>query len=867
MNSRSRHRIILPLLSVFAVTFAVASRAAEKDAAGIAFFESKVRPLLIKRCYECHSEEKGKRKGGLTLDVRAGWEAGGDSGPAIIPGKPEKSLLIEAIHHGDPDLAMPPKEKLSDSEIAVLEEWVKMGAPDPRDGEVKAATAKINVEEGRKFWAFSPIANPLPPTVRDAKWPVSDIDRFVLARLERERLHPVADADARTLIRRASFDLTGLPPSPEEVEMFVADSIRNPQSALAALVDRLLKSPRFGERWGRHWLDVARYAESTGVNWNIPYPLAWRYRDYVIAAFNADKPYDRFLQEQLAGDLLPAANDSQRNEQLIATGFLAIGLKDLQALTPKIYQMDIVDEQIDTTSRAVLGLSIACARCHDHKFDPIRTEDYYALAGVFTSTEPMAGVMRVRKKDLPGTRLQALAGRPDTMTEKQRDELIQATYDAVRSSLSLRDATQILDKAKEKQGDEAGVAKLEANVAELNAKQEAALARFEALNAQDHASLAGKAMAVRDAKPADCPVFIRGESDRPGTMVPRGVPAVLTRGTDAPFTIGRGQSGRLELARWLTSPSHPLTARVMANRIWLHLLGAGIVESVDDFGKTGQPPSHPELLDHLAQRFIANGWSVKQLIREIMLSRVYQLASAHDAAAQEIDPANRLLWRANRVRLDSEALRDALLHVGGGLELTPPAGSSVQATANEVVYYALKGQFNPVVLNRDNLRGPDEKRSSLILQGTMKEASNARGLLTRDYRFRSVYLPSIRGGITEVRAYFDGAAPEEVVGKRAVTTVPTQSLYLMNSPFVIECARRLSERVRAASSDEAARIRLAFQCALGRPPTSDELQKTSVFLTEYPALPGEGGVAVETNLTWIVFCQTLLASGEFRYRY
>jgi cytochrome c553 len=842
---------------MMAAAFALIASPVHAADAGTEFFESKVRPLLIKRCYECHSAET-KQKGGLVLDQRAGWEAGGDSGPALVPGDVEKSLLIEAVRHLDKDLAMPPKEKLSDSEIATLEQWVTMGAPDPRNGAVTTTKKGIDLDEGRKHWAFQPISKPSVPTVNDAKWPVTDIDRFVLARLGKEKLHPVGDADARTLIRRASLDLLGLPPSPDEVEAFVEEMNRSNGAGKSyeQLIERLLSSSHFGERWGRHWLDVARYAESTGVNWNIPYPVAWRYRDYVIAAFNADKPYDRFLQEQIAGDLMPATSDSQRNEQLIATGFLAIGLKDLQALTPKIYQMDIVDEQIAAMSRATMALSIDCARCHDHKFDPIRTEDYYALAGIFTSTEPMSGVMRLKKKDLPGTRLAALAGVPDVMPEKLRDDLIVATYDAVKLALKQRDITQLLDKAKEKQ-DSAEVANRETEVAAIKAEREAALSTFKKLNAQDAASLSGKAMAVRDVRrPEDCPVYVRGESDRPGAVVPRGVPAVLTT---EPITIKPGQSGRLELARWLTSPQHPLTARVMVNRVWLHLIGAGIVESVDDFGKTGQPPSHPELLDHLAHRFIESGWSVKQLIREIMLSRVYRLASSHDAAAHDIDPANRLLWRANRVRLDAEALRDTLLHVGGALELKPPVGSPVQATANEVEFYNVEGLFNPIVLAKKHLIEADKITPDFKCMSDDCGHVHARGLLTRDYRFRSVYLPSIRGGSTPMREVFDGAAPEEVVGHRAVTTVPTQSLYLMNSPFAIDCAKQLARRVYGAAASDAERIRLAFEYALSRPPTAPESEKTSAFLKDYPSQDHE--------LTWTVFCQTLLGSAEFRYRY
>src|SRR5579884_1414937 len=390
----------------------------------VAFFEKKIRPVLADSCFSCHSKESGKSKGGLLLDTRDAVLKGGANGPALVPGEPNKSLLIKALRYHNENLHMPPKGKLPDAVIADFEQWVRMGAPDPRTGGA-VARHDIDIEKGRRFWAFQPPRKHAAPRVRDTAWPRSDVDRFLLAAMEAKGVKPVADADRATLLRRVTFDLTGLPPTPEEVDAFVNDKAPD---AYEKVVDRLLASPRFGERWGRHWLDVARYAESSGKEVNINYPQAWRYRDYVIRSFNDDKPFDRFAREQLAGDLLPAANDRQQAEQLTATGFLAIGPKSHNERLPLHFELDVADEQIDATTQAFLGLTVACARCHDHKFDPIPQKDYYALAGIFRSTETCYGTVPLiqNRHPSPLLTLSPTCGQPSALpplTAADRDRL------------------------------------------------------------------------------------------------------------------------------------------------------------------------------------------------------------------------------------------------------------------------------------------------------------------------------------------------------------------------------------------------------------------------------------------------------------
>jgi cytochrome c553 len=786
--------------------------AATDTAEGVQFFEKRIRPVLVQKCYECHAADAKKIKGGLLLDTRKGIRQGGDTGPAVVPGDVAQSLLLPAMRHEDKDLAMPPKERLSDEVVADFEKWIAMGAPDPREGGGAGVTTTIDIDEGRKHWAFQPIANPPAPAVRDTAWPRTDIDRFVLAGLEAKGLRPVADASPTELRRRIAFDLTGLPPDqPESLDA-------------RAQIATLLASPRFGERWGRHWLDVARYAESSGSSHNVPYPLAFRYRDWVVDSLNADKPYDQFIREQLAGDLLPAASDAQRNDQVVATGFLAIGVKNMAENEQKRYRMAIVDEQIDATSRAFLGLTIACAKCHDHKFDPIPTADYYALAGIFRSTEPMHGARRNRKPDPFGTGIIPLAGGPSDYTDEDHATLLKLYVEKSKTSLAYRDEKlKILREKglsqKDRKKDDPAMDEIPAvkKAKEAAAKTEEKLAVF---RTRYQAAQRHSMMGVRETEPADCAIHIRGEDSQLGDEVPRGFPRVLITAETKP--VNREQSGRLQLAEWIASSRHPLTARVMANRIWQYLFGCGLVETPDDFGKTGQPPSNPLLLDHLASRFIAHGWSVKKLITEIMNSRVYQLSTAHDAQAYEIDAGNRLHWRMNRRRLDSDALLDSIRSIGGVLISDRPSPAYPDSPF-------------------------DDRVKSMDIKAWFAPTAN----------HRTIYQPVLRDRVPDEWSMFDFPVPELVSGRRGVTTVPTQALFMMNSAFIVEQSKKAAARLRESTEDQQALIRQAYSLILNRAPSAEEQREGVEFLASLQS-------STEPAAALAAFCQSLFASGEFR---
>ena len=815
--------MLLRSLLLFAVTATAFADA--PDAAGLAFFEKNIRPVLASKCYKCHSAESEKVKGGLLLDTREGIRQGGDSGHAVTPGDLAESLLIKAIRYTDKDTQMPPEKsggKLSGEVVRNFEAWVKMGAPDPRDGAAPVAKKNIDMVKAREFWAFQPPKAAPAPVVKDAAWPRTDLDRFILAGLEAQKLRPVADAAGRTLLRRIYFDLIGLPPKPEDIDAFEQSAIRNPQpsgarqtaeggpqgeggalsqSAIASVTDRLLASPQFGERWGRHWLDVARYAESTGMERNFTFPEAWRYRDYVIAAFNADKPYDQFIREQIAGDLLPAKNDAERNEHLIATGFLALGPKGLNEKNREQFRMDVIDEQIDTTSRAVLGLTVACARCHDHKFDPVPQRDYYALAGIFHSSSTHFGTAAAAaKQNRNGTALLPLVG---------------AISVANTEPASTADAPVKPKRKAQKLAKFGGKKKARAAMPVAQATPGAALA-----------------MGVVEGRAGDTRVLIRGELDQPGESAPRGFVQVLTNGP-AP-AISPAQSGRRELADWLVAPTNPLTARVMVNRVWASLFGQGLVRTADNFGANGEKPSHPELLDALAVQFTRDGWSVKQLIRSIVLSRTYQLSSAHDSAAGESDPDNRLLWRATPRRLDAEAIRDAMLAASGQLDLAPAQGSFVATIGDGYIGKGIRPE---------------------VFSGYTSTK-------------RSAYLPIVRDFVPEALDLFDFAEPSLVVAARDVTNVPSQALFLMNNAFVREQAAAFARRILATPLDYPQRIRLAYRLALSRPPTAAEVARANAYLVAearglIAAKPAEKDAAPEHS--WSTFCQALFACAEFRY--
>ena len=803
--------------------------------AGIRFFEAKIRPIFVKHCYECHSAKSDASEGGLRLDSRRAIRTGGDRGPAIVPGLPEKSLLLTAVTHTDPDLKMPPrKRRLPDTVIADLRRWIKMGAPDSRD-ELPKERGTIR-KAGRDFWAYQSPAKPDVPHADNAEWPRQQLDHFVFAMLRKHKLPPSADADIPTLVRRLHFDLVGLPPSPTAVNRFATGADRvGVDRALAAEVDQLLASPQFGERWGRHWLDVARFAESSGKDANISFPYAWRYRDYVIDCVNADVPYDRFLVEQLAGDLLPYQSPQERARLLIATGFLAIGTKNLAEMNPIQFLADIVDEQIDTVTRAVIASSVACARCHEHKFDAFTMHDYYALAGIFASTKTYFGTAvspanRVGGDPLP---LPIDAGLPvyHRSFSAARVKKLKADMAALRKEE--RDGRAAVRKAIVAGKDPTGLFTLR-DALRIFWRTGAIEGQLEKVDANGKALPLTMGVLDRE-RIQDVPLLKRGEIAQPGEVVTRAFPVVFSLRPTHP--IPKDSSGRLELARWLTRPKHPLTARVMVNRIWKHVFGTGLVATVDDFGSTGKPPSHPELLDYLAVRFVENNWSVKSMIRELVQSRTYRQASTYRKAAFQRDPENRLLWRVSKRRLEAEAIRDAMLAVSGEIDLVRPAASLVGRTIGD----------RPI-----SIIGLD-KRLPQDLDGTVH---------------RSVYLPVIRDRLPDVLELFDFAQSSFVTGARENTNVPTQALYLMNSPFVQKRATALAERVRTdAGANSKARVRRVFKLCFSRLPDSKEEARALKFLDSNSKSERESNES--RNLigqadALASFCQAILSTAEFR---
>lgn len=607
-----------------------------KDAArGAQFFETAIRPLLVEHCYECHSEASGMRKGGLLLDRESGWLKGGDTENAVVPGEPDSSLLMKAIRYSDSKLQMPPDYQLEPSAIAAIERWVRLGAPGPVDDMGQTEFSRLGDQtylfgKAKDHWAFHAIADPIPPEVNDSIWNRNPIDKFVFAKLETKGLTPSRMAAARTIVRRLSCDLSGLPPTPEAVRAFEADFTGNRMVPIRSLIDDLLKKKSFGEHIGRMWLDVARYADTESTyraDTKTPHylPFAFSYRDYVIDAFNEDKPYDRFIREQLAADLLGLSEDAP---ELAALGFLSIG--------PHRRNSDnAIDDHIDVTTRGLMGLSVACARCHDHKFEPVPTADYYSLHGVFASI--------IRPNPLNEKAQPILAGyRPQ--------DSVQADYERARAKIE-KEIDAVGDKKSRNNRRSVAEKIRETKLAELLLFHEGAPAR---------------AMVVNEARtPASPFVYIRGERSSRGESVPRRFLKVLDS-EQSPFA--RANSGRLDLAAKITSSRNPLTARVFVNRVWGFLMGDHLVDTPSDFGLQGKAPSHPELLDWLAGDFIAKNWSVKRLVRQIVTSRTYLQESVSRASAAEVDPENQLFWRANRRHLSIEALRDSLLFTSGSID-------------------------------------------------------------------------------------------------------------------------------------------------------------------------------------------------------
>jgi len=794
----------------------IASAQNNPTAEQLSFFEKKIRPVLVNQCYSCHSSDAKSIKGGLVLDTREGIRKGGDTGPGIVPGDLKKSLVFQAIRYHDDSLKMPPKTRLAEEVLADFENWVKTGAADPRTGSTKTLKAEIDIEKGRQFWAFQTPKKAIPAKGKASTWPRTDVDRFLLAAQESKGVHPVGDADPMTLLRRVYFDLIGLPPTPQEIEAFVKEP--SPR-ALEQIVDRLLASKQFGERWGRHWLDVARFAESSGKQANFSYPHAWRYRDYVIAAFNADKPYDQFIREQIAGDLLDSSSDQEKADHLIATGFLAIGPKAHNEQVARQFQMDLIDEQIDATFTAFLGLTVACARCHDHKFDPIPTRDYYALAGIFRSTETCYGTVRTLQSNHPSE----LISLPKGGDYKAKVEPLSSTRRATleKTQKDLREQISQLPLS------DRFVSAMGIRLRVQATNVESQLALYDA-----EGKPKALAMGVRDKHfPGDTNLLARGELEHPGEKIKRGFPQVLSA-KQAPITKG---SGRLQMAQWIASPENPLTARVMVNRIWSHLFGEGIVGTPDNFGSAGERPTHPELLDSLALSFVEKGWSIKAMVRSLVLSRTYQLASTFDDNNFERDPDNTLLWRMSKRRLEAEALRDSMLAASGILEPESPPTDPIAMGGDGNVNLALR--FRPI----DNFAQEP---------------------------FRSVYLPIIRDQLPEALTLFDFPDPTLMAGERAVTTIPAQSLYLMNNPFVIRQAETFALKLLSSSSSDEEKLTQAYLTLFSRSPSEKEKAKAKEFLSGFSKrLVKEKNRPTEAKRqSWNALIQAMFASAEFSHR-
>ncbi len=897
------------------------------DPQAVEFFEKKIRTVLIDQCQKCHSadaEKTNKLKGGLLLDSREGVLAGGDSGVAVVAGKPKLSRLIQSLKH-DTDLKMPPKGKLPDAVIADFEKWVEMGAPDPRTRTAMRKTMGMSVEDGRKLWVYRQPMMPPEPNVADKSWPLDPLDRYILAALEAKKRQPAADADREVLIRRIYFDLIGLPPTVSEIDTFVAD--RSPK-AYEAVVDRLLASPEFGERWGRHWLDVARFGESFTLR-GLVMKEAWRYRDYVIESFNSDVPFDRFIREQIAGDLLPATTTPERQRNAIATTYLALGNSNLEEQDKKQLRMDVVDEQLDAITKGFLGQTVTCARCHDHKFDPIPTRDYYALAGILRNAKTLetanvskwieipiavttAEEANFKQHDAAVAALQAQIQREkgnavsakgvlpvksvigivvDDASAKKVGEWQRSTHsgtyigagylhdqdkDKGEKTLTFQPELPANGRYEVRLAYSEGANRAEAvPVTVFSADGEKTIAvnmkktppidgRFVSLGTykfektgqsfvivsnegtKGHvtpdavtfipadvveakipamgnalAQLESKLKQLQSSGPKremtmtvieetaieDAKVHVRGSVHTLGEVAPRGFLQVATYGE--PPTIGKSQSGRKELADWIAAKSNPLTARVIVNRTWHWLFGSGIVRTVDNFGTTGEAPSHPELLDRLSLDFMADGWSMKKLVRRIVLSHTYRQSSAKT----DTDPDNLSFGRANRRRLDAECIRDAMLQISGTL---------------------------------DRKRGGVSFPASLAADYSYKN---------EDVR-RSVYSPVFRNALPELLELFDFADPSTVTGRRNISTVAPQALFMLNHPFAIGCAKGAADHFHDAEGSTEQKIAIAYRTILGRRPTDSESRIAVEYLKHHNDEPKEA---------WAMFVQALFASAEFRY--
>jgi Protein of unknown function (DUF1549)/Protein of unknown function (DUF1553)/Planctomycete cytochrome C len=904
------------------------------------YFEKNVRPVLVTNCQPCHNAKT--KSSGLDLSSAGGFTAGGAGGALIAKDQPESSRLLKVVGYED-SLKMPPMGKLKPEQIETLTNWVKMGAPWP-GADVSAAVVapspkKEFTAEQKSFWAFQSVKDPAVPKVKDSRWVKTPVDAFILAKLEEKGLKPAPPAQKTALLRRATFDVTGLPPTEQEIKDFLAD--QSPE-AFEKVVDRLLASPRYGERWGRHWLDVARYADSTGNDEDHRYPYAWRYRDYVIAAFNNDLPYDQFVREQIAGDLLPPGPNEKFNSRgLVATGFLALGAKALAQVDKKKMLYDVWDEQVDVTSRAFLGLTMACARCHDHKFDPILTKDYYSMIGMFASTrsfekanQGVASLLyRPMETDDEYKVYQAYQAKVglvnlkadvllDAESQKAAEKAAGQVADYMQAARNVyANGATTADAAKEKGLDAAvlnkwiklltspraiadtsvpfldewlqaprekvtevaqayqkryqdalaehykGVAKNQAAAQKKleagepvkeSTKVESKDAFFNVVFAQngpltipakerekycsdevkqqvkelrakaDELKKAGPpepdmADAVSEDKPVQQKVLLRGDYNSPGDDAPRAVPAILTKAEPPPAAFNG--SGRLETANWISSPQNPMTARVMVNRLWMWHFGEGIVATPDNFGRMGSRPTHPELLDYLASRFVEGGWSIKKMQRMMMLSSAYQMATDTDDKTMAADPENTLLSRFNRQRLDVEEIRDGMLAIDGTLDST--MGGTLQT-------------------------------------GFGTDSENSAGRLSLNpetVKRRTVYLPLRRSNLPTLLNLYDFGDATTVNGKRSLTNVAPQALFMMNSEFVTERAKNVTKALLENTGlSDRDRMEEMFVKALDRKPAPDEVDAAFTYMNRF-----KEKFHADDAAAWQSFFHILLTSNEFIY--
>lgn len=940
------------------------------EAEKLAFFEKKIRPVLESRCLSCHGDKKDVPDAGLRLDRAVGWRQGGDSGPAIVPGDSAKSLIITAILYES--LEMPPDGRLPDEVIADFKRWIDDGAIDPRTDSLPVLQQglKIDWEAAKNYWAFQPPRASAAPNVIGKDWLRDPIDHYVLAKLEEEGLAPAPDAEPLVRLRRLAFDLTGLPPSPDLIAAFRSDPS---EQHWGRVVDGMLHSPAFAEQWARHWFDIARYADSNGSDFNATFHDAWRYRDFVIRSFAEDKSFDRFVVQQLAGDLMPADDPETLAENLVATGFLMLGTKMLSERDKAKLEMDVVDDMIDTVGRSLLGLTLSCARCHDHKFDPIPTDDYYALAGIFKSTQVLDGesqkyVSTWHKRPLPVSQERSEAHSAYQKRLAELTKALEEAKDRVKSaelarpvsagSLLIDDSEAELvgdwlkttytkpfhgkgyvhDQNRDKGkceirfpgppsagryevriaftagGNRASNVPVELNLGSsnkgaevpsgdassqvvrlvVNQRESAAIKPYwyklgvfdfcdgqrsnliirnagtdgfvladavayvpeeqtlsdqtvlmpepapesedefnDAKHAVKKAEKALKdwekakpdplpmAMAVRDAANiADTFVRIRGEVDKPGARVPRGFLRICSEPGEGPIAIPAGRSGRMELAEWITDSDNPLTARVIVNRVWLKLFGEGLVRTPDNFGSQGARPTHPELLDHLAVEFVRDGWSIRRLIRRLVMTRTYQQAALNGAVDVTKDPDNRWLSRSTRRRLPVESMRDTMLLAADILDGTPSI--------------APMSGFG--VLVSQNVATPEE----VAVKPTAK---------------RSIYLPVIRGELPSFFVTFDFSDPDLIVGRRESTNVPAQGLAMLNNPEILEWCDQIAARLLRDYPDDPSRLTAVHHLLLHRDPFGPQAKSLLDFVASYD----------DQRLGWAKAVQVMIASTEFRF--